>query len=48
MNTNKRIIAASAAVVAGLFLPACDNTETEQPTETTAPADEGDTGTGGY
>ncbi|WP_155849848.1 hypothetical protein [Arthrobacter sp. H41] len=46
MDTNKRIMAASAAVVAGLFLAACDNTEAEQPTETTAPTDEGDTGTG--
>ncbi|MBG6218814.1 hypothetical protein IWX75_003301 [Arthrobacter sp. CAN_A6] len=46
MNTNKRIMAASAAVVAGLFLSACDNTETGQPTETTTPTDEGGAGTG--
>ncbi|MCM3487607.1 hypothetical protein [Kocuria rosea] len=39
MNTKKRVIIASTAAVAGLFLSACDNNEAEEtpqtPTETT-------------
>ena len=51
MNTKKRVIAASAAATAGLFLAACDNTETEQapaPAEMTTQTDDGAAGgTGG-
>lgn len=37
MNTNKRVMAASAAAILGLFVAGCDDTETEAPAE--APAE---------
>ncbi|MCM3689120.1 hypothetical protein [Kocuria rosea] len=44
MNTNQRVIAATAAAIAGLFLAGCDNTETEEapqaPADTSAPLNE--------
>jgi hypothetical protein len=44
MTTNQRIIAATAAAIAGLFLAGCDNTETEDtpeaPADTSAPVNE--------
>jgi hypothetical protein len=44
MNTNTRVIAATAAAIAGLLLAGCDNTETEEapeaPAESSAPLGE--------
>ncbi|MFE7630385.1 hypothetical protein [Kocuria sp. NPDC057446] len=43
MSASRRVTAASAAAVLGLFLAGCDNTETEEtpeaPAGTTAPAE---------
>ncbi|MFI7585181.1 hypothetical protein ACH9DO_15525 [Kocuria sp. M1N1S27] len=38
MNTNKRVMAASAAAILGLLVAGCDNTETEAPAD--APAED--------
>ncbi len=50
MDTNTRVLAASVAAIAGLFIAGCDNTETEQtpeaPAETTGQMG-GGTETGG-
>jgi hypothetical protein len=47
MSTQRRLTAASAAAVLGLFLAGCDNTETEPtpeaPAETSAPMEQGAT-----
>jgi hypothetical protein len=47
MSTSRRVTAASAAAVLGLFLAGCDNNETEEtpeaPAGTTAPMEEGTT-----